>query len=265
MSDSSSPVSFVPLTDQSSATRAPAEPSVFYSLCGTRARAIRCSGILLLVSGLVAIGLYFNSTMHSDRSDGDDPARTAMCNEWVYQYHIIPDGVANCPLTTSMQLLYNHTVIPYASQVKTGTALTSRPPTVELPSVQVNHSYSFALLDVDFPYADNISLSCRTHYLVVNIPGGISPLPLDRGDTLFNYTAPCPLPRPGWHRYLAVVYDQHAISNITLGTHNITMVPPAMMRIQGFLSALVGFDLGESLLGGTFFYGQFESLTCGLF
>ena len=201
--------------------------------------------------------------MHSDRKH--DAGTAALCDEWVNVYHITPDGVQNCPTSTSMQLMWNNTVIPLASSIKTGTALTRRPPTINLPSVEVNHSYAFALLDIDFPYVDNSSLRSKTHYLVVNIPGGVTPLPLDRGETLFNYSAPCPLPRPGWHRYVAVVYDQHKVNNISLVSRNVSRVPPAMMNIQSFLSLLVGVDLSDSLLGGTFFYGQFESLTCGLF
>ena len=265
MSESSSPASFVPLVDSDSAPTAvtPAEPSLFHSWCGTRPRAIRCGAILLLVCGLVAVGLYFNFAMRPDRSH--DPDREALCDAWVNRYHITPDGVANCPITTKLRLLYNDTVVPLASQLKTGTVSTRRPPVIELPAVELNHSYAFALLDIDFPFADNSSLRSKTHYLVVNIPGGVSPLPLHLGDTLFNYTAPCPLPRLGWHRYVAVLYDQHSVNNVSLAARNISQVPPAMMTIQPFLSALVGFDISDSLLGGTFFYGQFEALTCGLF
>ena len=277
----SSPVNFVPLLDHdpldaspssaaassaaasSAGTRSPAEPSLAYSCCGTRPRAIRCVAVLLLVCALLAVGLYFNYTVRADRAL--EAERAALCEEWVSQYHITPDGVASCPLTTKMRLLFNDSAIPLASQVRTGTALTRRAPTVELPAVQVNHSYTFALLDIDFPSTDNSSLRAKTHFLVVNIPGGISPLPLHRGDTLFNYSAPCPLPKPGWHRYVAVVYDQHAVNNVSLSSRNISAVPPVLMNVQVFLSVLVGFDLGDSLLGGTFFYGQFESLTCGLF
>ena len=275
MSDpSSSPVNFVPLTDleplssnsaassSSSSSRVPppAEPSLVHSWCGTRVRAARCTAVIVLVLAVVGLGAYFNYTIHSDRAELE-----ALCDEWVNQYHLTPDAVSYCPLTSQMQLLYNDTAIPFASQLTTGTALTRRPPSIVLPSVQSGHWYAFALLDLDFPYTANTSLRAKTHHLVVNIPGGTSPLPLHDGDTLFKYVAPCPLPKEGWHRYVAVVYDQHDVHNASLAARNISMVPPAMMDIQRFLSVLVGFDLSGSLEGGTFFFGQFETLTCGLF
>ena len=225
----------------------------------------RCTAVLLLSCALVAAGLYLNYTVRSSRSP--DAAVIALCDEWVSTWRITPEGVPHCPLAVGMRLLYNDTAIPLAAQVQTATPLFSRPPTVDLPSVELNHSYAFALLDLDFPYADNSSLRARTHYLVVNIPGGNSSLlPVSRGSTLFNYTAPCPLPHPGWHRYLAVVYDQHDVHNISLATlaaRNISQVPPAKMDIATFLGLLVGQDIGNSLMGGTFFYSQYESLACG--
>ena len=254
MSDST-PVSFVPLVDAQPAP--PLEPSLIYSFCGTRGRAIRCAAIMLLVMGVAAVGCYFNFTKHADRAVDDDD-RSAFCDEWVNQYHIIPDATTNCPITTKLRVIYNNTAVPFASQLDNSCSLlTYFPPTVELPAAltQPNHSYAFALLDVDFPTPTNASLRSRTHHLVVNIPGGQSPLPLHRGDTLFNYTLPCP-PTAGWHRYVALVYDQGRVGNVTLASRNVSGVPPVLMNIDAFLSLLVGADMTQTMEGGTFWYGQ---------